>query len=144
MYIECALSRNSHSCLYQSSTSKFFETDPPQIQDYFSQVSEVLCNAESPKFMTSGYNSVQLLTCQQFSFDQIAECHIPNFRSFYRYSTFPFPNYQREHVHKTQDPQWWYSAIITHFQKVIQPQICTVVIKAQLGRRKSNRKIYRV
>ena len=35
MYIVCALLRNAHSCLYQSSTSKFFGIDPPQIQDYF-------------------------------------------------------------------------------------------------------------
>ena len=43
MYIVCALLRNAHSCLYQSSTSKFFEIDPPQIQDYFNKVSEVKC-----------------------------------------------------------------------------------------------------
>ena len=35
MYIVCTLLRNAHSCLYQSSTSKFFRIDPPQIQDYF-------------------------------------------------------------------------------------------------------------
>ena len=35
MYIVCALLRNAHSCLYQSSTSKFFGIDPPQIQDCF-------------------------------------------------------------------------------------------------------------
>ena len=35
MYIVCALLRNAHSCLYQSSTWKFFGIDPPQIQDYF-------------------------------------------------------------------------------------------------------------
>ena len=35
MYIVWALLRNAHSCLYQSSTSKFFGIDPPQIQDYY-------------------------------------------------------------------------------------------------------------
>ena len=35
MYIVCVFLRNAHSRLYQSSTSKFFGIDPPQIQDYF-------------------------------------------------------------------------------------------------------------
>ena len=35
VYIVCALLRNAHSCLYQSSTWKFFGIDPPQIQEYF-------------------------------------------------------------------------------------------------------------
>ena len=35
MYIVCAILRNAHSCLYQSSTSKFFGINPPQIQEYF-------------------------------------------------------------------------------------------------------------
>ena len=35
MYIVCALLRNAHCCLYQSSTSKFFGIDPLQIQDHF-------------------------------------------------------------------------------------------------------------
>ena len=61
MYIVCALLRNAHNCLYQSSTSKFFGIDPPQIQDYFNQVSEDKCNTLRPKFMTFGYNSIQLL-----------------------------------------------------------------------------------
>ena len=41
MYIVCALLRNAHSCLYQSSPSKLFGIDPPQIQEGFNQVSEV-------------------------------------------------------------------------------------------------------
>lgn len=35
MYIVCALLRNAHSCLYQSSTSRFFGIYPPQILAYF-------------------------------------------------------------------------------------------------------------
>ena len=35
MYIVCALLRNAYSCLYQSSISKFFGIDPPQINDYY-------------------------------------------------------------------------------------------------------------
>ena len=35
IYIVCALLRNVHSFLYQSSTLRFFGTDPPQILDYF-------------------------------------------------------------------------------------------------------------
>ena len=35
MYIVCALLRNAHTCIYQSSTSKFFGLNPPALQDYF-------------------------------------------------------------------------------------------------------------
>lgn len=53
--------QNVH-CVYQSTTSKFFGIDPPQTQD-FNQVSEDKCNTLRPKFVTFGYNSIQLLTC---------------------------------------------------------------------------------
>ena len=38
MYIVCALLRNAHTCLYNSSTSYFFGVEPPRIKDYFISV----------------------------------------------------------------------------------------------------------
>ena len=35
MYIVCALLRNAHTCIYQSSTHNFFGLNPPALQDYF-------------------------------------------------------------------------------------------------------------
>ena len=35
MYIVCALLRNALTCLYGSTTSKFFELDPPTLEEYF-------------------------------------------------------------------------------------------------------------
>ena len=35
MYIVCVLLRNALTCLYGNSTSKFFNLDPPSIQEYF-------------------------------------------------------------------------------------------------------------
>ena len=35
MYITCALMRNAHTCLYGSTTSAFFDLDPPSIDSYF-------------------------------------------------------------------------------------------------------------
>ena len=35
MYIVCALLRNARNCLYQSTTSRFFEVEPPSLNDYF-------------------------------------------------------------------------------------------------------------
>ena len=38
MYITCTLLKNARNCLYGSSTSDFFEIDPPNIGDYFRQL----------------------------------------------------------------------------------------------------------
>ena len=35
MYITCALLRNAHTCIYSSSTSSYFDADPPTLMDYF-------------------------------------------------------------------------------------------------------------
>ena len=35
MYIVSAILRNALTCLYKNTTSKFFELDPPTIQEYF-------------------------------------------------------------------------------------------------------------
>ena len=35
MYITCTLLQNARSCLYGSTTSTFFELDPPKLQEYF-------------------------------------------------------------------------------------------------------------
>ena len=35
MYTTCALLRNAMTCLYGSSTSSFFELDPPSLEEYF-------------------------------------------------------------------------------------------------------------
>ena len=35
MYYVCALLRNAHTCLYGSTTSSFFDLQPPTIQYYF-------------------------------------------------------------------------------------------------------------
>jgi len=35
MYCICALLRNAHTCLYGSTTSSFFDLQPPTIQEYF-------------------------------------------------------------------------------------------------------------
>ena len=35
MYIVCTLLNNARNCLYGSSTSEFFQLDPPNIVDYF-------------------------------------------------------------------------------------------------------------
>ena len=35
MYIVCAILHNALTCLYGNSTSKFFDLDPPSIEDYF-------------------------------------------------------------------------------------------------------------
>ena len=35
MYITCALLTNARTCLYQNTTSKFFNLDPPEISQYF-------------------------------------------------------------------------------------------------------------
>ena len=35
MYTVCALLTNAHTCLYGNSTSKYFEVDPPTLEEYF-------------------------------------------------------------------------------------------------------------
>ena len=35
MYISCAVLRNAHTCLYKSTTSDYFNIDPPTLQQYF-------------------------------------------------------------------------------------------------------------
>ena len=35
MYNACALIRNAHTCLYSSTSSSFFDLEPPTIQEYF-------------------------------------------------------------------------------------------------------------
>ena len=35
MYTVCALLRNALTCLYGNTTSKFFDLEPPTLQDYF-------------------------------------------------------------------------------------------------------------
>lgn len=35
-YIVCAILRNAMTCLYHNQTSKFFNMDPPTLQQYFS------------------------------------------------------------------------------------------------------------
>ena len=35
MYMVCALLTNSHTCLYKSMTSRFFDVDPPLLEEYF-------------------------------------------------------------------------------------------------------------
>ena len=35
MYITCTLLQNARSCLYGSTTSTFFELDPPTLEEYF-------------------------------------------------------------------------------------------------------------
>ena len=35
IYIVCALLRNSHNILYNSTTSKYFDDQPPTLQQYF-------------------------------------------------------------------------------------------------------------
>ena len=35
MYVMCALLRNALTCLYGNQTSKFFDLEPPTIQEYF-------------------------------------------------------------------------------------------------------------
>ena len=35
MYVCCALIRNARNCLYKSTTSNFFELEPPSLMDYF-------------------------------------------------------------------------------------------------------------
>lgn len=35
MYIVCALLRNALTCLYFNTTSKYFELQPPTVQEYF-------------------------------------------------------------------------------------------------------------
>ena len=35
MYIVSALLRNALTCLYGNGTSKFFDVDPPSLEDYF-------------------------------------------------------------------------------------------------------------
>ena len=35
MYVICALLRNALTCLYKNTTSKYFELDPPALQEYF-------------------------------------------------------------------------------------------------------------
>lgn len=35
MYISCAIIRNAHTCLYHSTTTDFFQVDPPTIREYF-------------------------------------------------------------------------------------------------------------
>ena len=35
MYIVCALLRNARTCLYGSSTSRFMEVNPPDLEEYF-------------------------------------------------------------------------------------------------------------
>lgn len=35
MYIVCALLRNAATCLYGNTTSRYFDLDPPILQDYF-------------------------------------------------------------------------------------------------------------
>ena len=36
IYIVCALLTNAHTCLYKSSTSSYFNIDPPSLEQYFS------------------------------------------------------------------------------------------------------------
>ena len=36
MYVVCAILRNALTCLYGNTTSKFFELDPPKLDEYFS------------------------------------------------------------------------------------------------------------
>ena len=38
MYIVCTLLKNARNCVYGSSTSNFFQVDPPNIEDYFKQL----------------------------------------------------------------------------------------------------------
>lgn len=35
MYLSCALVQNAHTCLYGSTTSKYFQLDPPTLEEYF-------------------------------------------------------------------------------------------------------------
>lgn len=35
MYLSCALIQNAHSCLYGSTTSEYFNVDPPTLEEYF-------------------------------------------------------------------------------------------------------------
>lgn len=35
MYVSCAIIRNAHTCLYKSTTSDYFNCDPPTLQQYF-------------------------------------------------------------------------------------------------------------
>jgi hypothetical protein len=35
MYLTCALLQNAHSCVYGSTTSKYFLLDPPSLEEYF-------------------------------------------------------------------------------------------------------------
>lgn len=36
MYVVCATLRNALTCLYSNSTSRYFNLDPPTLQEYFS------------------------------------------------------------------------------------------------------------
>ena len=35
MYLACGLIQNAHTCLYGSTTSKYFHVDPPCLNEYF-------------------------------------------------------------------------------------------------------------
>ena len=35
MYLTCVITQNAHTCLYGSTTSKYFQTNPPTLQEYF-------------------------------------------------------------------------------------------------------------
>ena len=39
MYIVCALLTNAHTCLYKSTTSPYFDLDPPSLEEYITQLS---------------------------------------------------------------------------------------------------------
>ena len=36
MYVVCAILRNALTCLYGNQTSRYFELEPPSVEDYFS------------------------------------------------------------------------------------------------------------
>ena len=42
MHVVCALLRNALTCLYKNTTSKYFELDPPALQEYFAWLQVVI------------------------------------------------------------------------------------------------------
>ena len=41
MYIACTLLQNASCCLHSSATSKYFEVQPPTLQEFFLQTADI-------------------------------------------------------------------------------------------------------